>query len=1208
MWGKSGYAKDTMLVKGIDLPEILLRAQETGELVVFAGAGVSCPRPSNLPLFDGLAIQIGENSGVNKDEREPADHYLGRLKQKGISVHERAARILVNDITKPHDLHRQLLKLFPSFEKVRVVTTNFDTHFSTASKDVFGSSPDIFYAPALPLGDDFTGIVYLHGCAGKQPKHCVLTDEDFGRAYLTQAWASRFLASMYSQYVVLFVGYSHDDIVMSYLARGLPPAQKPRRFAFTTTDRNSNWEYLGVKPVLYEKCEGENPHQAITDSVSEWVKEIQCGLLEKVERIRTIAEAQPPLEGEDADYIKHSLSELDTARIFLKYARLPEWISWLEKHQFIQPLFNRQNELGQFQRELALWLVENFLVEHSQQLMLAVERFRCELNPQLCWCIWRRLFVRNKDAKSAVPSVIFSQWIAVLLEQPYNILPPEDWSELVGVCQFPEDKAVSILLFARITKPRLVLKKTWRIFDENAEEGDKVDFDIQFEHGHLEEYSIREAWQKTFRPNLAAYANDLEPIVISNLIAANTLRTLSYPKSQNFDVFGFQRQSISPNGQDQFPNALDILIDAARDILDYLIETKPQYAAGRIERYFESGVPLLRRLAIYGFGKRTDISPDEKLSWIEQNNLLYTFKTDVFWLLEQSYPKASDEARRRIIDKALLGSKWEGYENVDERTKQYEIFNQIVWLHRIAPDCSFTNKILETLKKKNPDFGERDFPQFDHWSGGVQSIDMTAGLKIEEILQKKPEDVLDDLLKCQPRTPFERNRSNYCSAISAAVGKQPEWGIRWTEMLTSKKLMDADLWYCVCQGWRNANLSSEQWKLVLDVVENINAPTEFFSAFAEVLENGSRKESYTLPNSLMDQAVKVAVRIWNLALKTAPIEKNSSDDWLGTAINSPGGKLAEFWLQRVSFARKEAGDNWGGIPQDIKDHLANILHGTSGAAAHARIVLASQLHYFFSLDAQFAMTELFPLFNWQTDELRAEQCWHGFLFWGRWLAGFTDQLIPHFTETVSRNAQFSDRVREALIYQIAGVTLFRIENPLANGWLSNVVQKLQDKDLIRFTWTINRYLGDAEAPVTEKIWEIWLAEYWKTRLLNTPKRLLPGEANEMACWALSVGRYFPDAVKLAISMKQILTFEHTPIFLHLDEKKQLVHNFPDATADFVLLYLQSPLKYFFHSEQTANVWRELCQSGVAPEKLKKIREAMFRLGHDPGEPQTQTSC
>ena len=354
-------------------------------------------------------------------------------------------------------------------------------------------------------------------------------------------------------------------------------------------------------------------------------------------------------------------------------------------------------------------------------------------------------------------------------------------------------------------------------------------FQPVYEHGRLEEFWLREAWQKLFSPNLASFADDLEPIVVSNLTAANTLKTIAYSRNRNLDVFAYHRQAIHPSGQDQFPNAVDILIDAARNILNHWIKSNSQYAAGRIETWFATDTPILRRLAIYGYGKRMDISPDEKLHWIEKHKLLYSFKSDVFWLLEQSFPNASDNARKGIIEIALLGGDWSQYENVEEGTKQYEIFNAVVWLHRIAPNCEFTNEALNALKQKNPDFGEREQPQFDFWSGGVQSVDPVAGLNVEEILQKNPEAFLDELLGCQPKSPSpsERNRSSYCSAVSATVAKSPEWGIKWLEVLKSRKLLDADLWYCVCQGWRNASLSPEMWKIILDAVESIDAPSEF---------------------------------------------------------------------------------------------------------------------------------------------------------------------------------------------------------------------------------------------------------------------------------------------------------------------------------------------------------------------------------------------
>jgi hypothetical protein len=49
--------------------------------VVFAGAGVSMPTPSSLPSFAGLVATIGSASSLQREEHEPEDRYLGRLKK-----------------------------------------------------------------------------------------------------------------------------------------------------------------------------------------------------------------------------------------------------------------------------------------------------------------------------------------------------------------------------------------------------------------------------------------------------------------------------------------------------------------------------------------------------------------------------------------------------------------------------------------------------------------------------------------------------------------------------------------------------------------------------------------------------------------------------------------------------------------------------------------------------------------------------------------------------------------------------------------------------------------------------------------------------------------------------------------------------------------------------------------------------------------------
>ena len=52
-----------MLIGTIDFPQEVIDSQRNGKLVVFAGAGVSMPDPSNLDDFARLADRIGAPRG-----------------------------------------------------------------------------------------------------------------------------------------------------------------------------------------------------------------------------------------------------------------------------------------------------------------------------------------------------------------------------------------------------------------------------------------------------------------------------------------------------------------------------------------------------------------------------------------------------------------------------------------------------------------------------------------------------------------------------------------------------------------------------------------------------------------------------------------------------------------------------------------------------------------------------------------------------------------------------------------------------------------------------------------------------------------------------------------------------------------------------------------------------------------------------------------
>ncbi|MYA80929.1 MAG: DUF4020 domain-containing protein, partial [Acidobacteriia bacterium] len=349
-----------MKIAGIEFPEPLCTALRDGKLVVFAGAGVSMGKPANLPNFKELASAIAQNTGIASEDHEPVDRFLGRLKHRGVDVHTRAAQALSKDNPQPTELHRDLLRLYSDVSQVRIVTTNFDPLFEQAAKDIFDFMPEVFRSPSLPLGQSFNGIVHVHG-AVSHPDGIVLTDQDFGRAYLTEGWARRFLVALFRQSTVLFVGYGHNDTVMNYLARALPESEAAKRFALTkaTIPDLQHWRFLGIDPIVYPQA-SEHDHSRLNNGVHRLAEVFGRRVLDWQREINELAEKKPsPLDGEEADLISEAFKDEVKLRFFTTAAYSPEWIDWLDKRGHLDALFG-SSAFSQRDRMLALWLAERF--------------------------------------------------------------------------------------------------------------------------------------------------------------------------------------------------------------------------------------------------------------------------------------------------------------------------------------------------------------------------------------------------------------------------------------------------------------------------------------------------------------------------------------------------------------------------------------------------------------------------------------------------------------------------------------------------------------------------------------------------------------------------------------------------------------------------------------------------------------------------------
>ncbi len=161
------------------------------------------------------------------------------------------------------DCHQSILKLSRGSHGLpQIVTTNFDLLFERVDPKIARIVPPAL--PDLELQPQFNGVVYLHGRLAKPERHVigsyVISSSDFGRAYLSQGWAGRFVKALRERYTLVFLGYRAEDPPMRYLLEGLntrgDDAFDSPIYAFVpgdAGDAEEEWHDRGVKPICYKE-------------------------------------------------------------------------------------------------------------------------------------------------------------------------------------------------------------------------------------------------------------------------------------------------------------------------------------------------------------------------------------------------------------------------------------------------------------------------------------------------------------------------------------------------------------------------------------------------------------------------------------------------------------------------------------------------------------------------------------------------------------------------------------------------------------------------------------------------------------------------------------------------------------------------------------------------------------------------------------------
>ena len=1096
----------------VELPQAVLDAQSEGRLVFFVGAGASVAAPSNLPLFDGLARQLADMARVPHPEKDAAlDLFLGSMPDN-FDTHRHARDLIDRGDSKPNTTHLALVRLAAAIGPLRIVTTNFDDHLASAASSEGIAIPDKWIGPALPLGHDFVGLVHLHGSVRRHSRELVLTDRDFGRAYLTYAWATRFLLPMFQQFTVLFVGYSHDDPIMRYLALGLP--SKTQRYAFTSVDKadDPKWDRLAVTTITYP-ANGQD-HNALVAALDAWNVRARMGQLDHQARTREIISAGPTLTPVDRDYLISRVRTVDGAREFAQSTSAVDtglqvaWLHWIEQLPEFKALFMAKEE-SEASALLGNWFCQTFIMSpelHGAALQTVQRLGRSFTAALFRSAIWAADQLSSKDAAAG------ERWKVFLTSSVPGHSAPVELEGLLS--SSPGDRAEHIAIIRAALRPFLSLKRRW--FLDEAEHPTTIpDAEV---HWNAEDHFLQQNVLK-FVEAMPHGDPEVSTALEDALSAAYALQE-AYHGEREWDPLNRGRSAIEPHQQDQFRDPVDAVLDGLRRYGERALPARPDLP----ERWWALGRALFRRLALHLLALETGRSADQKIVWLLERVTPYEagLKHEIYRVLATAIGdlSVSEETRQRLLATVQTGPSYPEDMPDHDRHAAYAIYNLLVWLTRAAPDWSDAASALAALQAENLKFAPREHPDFDSWfSSGTW--DGKLPMEPEEFIQSFDEDpaaAVDELLAYDysEHNFDEPAWSDALSLVSQVVVSKPGLGEPIWALIDVRLDSDArahDLRRAIIEGWSKTSLGEVTDAAVARVGTQVTNPELARSVSRFLLEHARRHiESHDTP-ALASMRL-AALDLWRE--QSSSFSHSQSMDPVSIAplyLNSWPGDLTQFWLSEVDRRWRKQRTSWTGFNSQERDALIQLLSGSPHTLDATLPAMASEVYFMFAADPSFTTAHILPLFQRDTT---AALSWSAFLHHPRYndkllAAGLLDSTIEEWgrVDALGQNGlknQFFGLV--ASIVSFAGIT-------------ADARQALLDQSVLardgafaeEFAEAVSHFLRTGGIAGAE-VWKLWLEDHLVSRLDGIPRT---ASAEELARWADTVpylGEAIPESIEL----------------------------------------------------------------------------------------------
>lgn len=1042
--------------EGPAIPDILLERCDTGRVVFLCGAGVSLP--SGMPTFVDLTQYVIEYFDPPHDSEIMAAFHPWLHDQSSANVpldqifnllHLEYGKDEVNAlVTKRLSASRTdrevgrehaLIKRISSNQSgiPQIVTTNFDRLFEVnqGQDNLTRYVPPAF--PDLNFGSTIEGITYLHGRlvdANAISHPYVLSSADFGRAYLSEGWATNFIKLLLERYIVVLVGYQAEDPPVKYLLQGLNhdgQYDRSRLYAFDcglAEEVEAKWRDRGVTAIAYPD------HPVLWKSMEAWAERADDPRRWRASVIAKSQQDPKIMAPHERGQVAHILRTAQGAKLFSEAIPRPhpEWICVMDANirsakknriysefseeevfdpQAIYGLDDDLKDISDDERKrgvsndsLLEWRHEDDNPSDCHRLAGGFETIPKRLghlltwfsesldSPIMAWWAIRKIGLHPLLLQKLERNIEFSAsthkrarylWSLILEhhKDPRNRRYDVDWYDLKARIKTQGWTAGVLREFRRVMAPRLEMKSPYGLGEvkppsdswEEIHFSKLGQFEVVFTNRHDDDLDVPDNV-------LLQVFSALEEQLI---IAAGIL--------EDIDTSYFPTPSCYPernvDGEENFSKGADVLIWFVQ-LFDRVAEKWPELANAHVTTWPVTEPFFFRKLRLYAFSKTAVFGANriaEEVLSIEQNSFWDTNITrELLFLLVDRWEEFPRENQNRIIERILTGPYQIPYLSEEELPKGREVlaakYARYLELHGCELGTIYRDRLIAMIKRI-PDWNDRwatsvviSWGSRSGWVSTDEKPDVISDLPVNEIIPKVKEVLKRDDDSFTRRQPFvgliKENPRKALSALTIA-GKTGDYPKElWSPMISE---LPADLKPRLKRIFLS-RIARLPITTLVELRHTLSSWLEQNLVATLKFDDGLGWKVYDhVIEGILSGGANATQSGFGEVIRNGEVVIQSRRTF-NHAINGPVGKCIQALFQAIPREEVEAGSL---VPCSIKSRIERLFTAPGEGADHAIAITARNLNWLMFVDPVWAKGWLIPILDLKHPA--AEPAWNGYL-------------------------------------------------------------------------------------------------------------------------------------------------------------------------------------------------------------------------------------